>query len=135
MALTLRPATLSDALAFAGGRSVYRKALLYQVRRSHALLVLVGETPVALAMVFAVRKGLAELAVVFAPGARGQLVRLTRLARLTCRKMAYDGVLIKAHVRGDWQAGQRLAALAGFTPGLMADRSIWLWRLKRRAQT
>jgi hypothetical protein len=58
--LTTRIPGMSDALAFAGGRSFLRKMLLYQVNHSKALLVEADGAPVALVMFYSHRARLAD---------------------------------------------------------------------------
>jgi hypothetical protein len=128
--LEVRTPSMSDALAFAGGRSFLRKVLLYQVRHTQASLVLADGEPLALVMFYPQRKNLAEYAMVTRPAAAEHMTALVRLAHLTLSSMAQKGVLVMAKVRETDARAQRMARLVGFGPGRFRDRTIWLWRLR-----
>ena len=127
--ISMRPATIFDALEFGGSRGFLRRALLYQVRRSAVAYVVEWQgEPVALVMLDALRKRLAECAVVMTPKATKLMVPLMRAAHLTLRQIRQDGILVKVRVRPSDKRAQRLVMIAGFTPGRMRDPSVWLYR-------
>jgi hypothetical protein len=123
-----RPATVLDAMDFAGGRAFLRKVLVYQVRHTDATLVLTDETHLALAMLYRHRAKRVEYAMFVKPEAQRHMVGLVRLAQLTLSKLAQDGILVFAHVRSCDVRAQRMASLTGFVPGRMRDASIWFFR-------
>ena len=130
MKLELREPSMSDALAFAGGKSFLRKVLLYQIRHTQARLVLADGEPLALVMFYPHRRKLAEYAMVVRPPAALHMTGLVRLAHLTLSRMAQEGILVMARVRETDPRAQRMARLVGFGPGRFRDRTIWLWRMR-----
>lgn len=126
----ISPVPPSLALEFSGGRPLARKVLLAQTRE-RAIALVAGGKPLAIAMLqaFAARPHRAELAIWLAPAALGHVRALVRFAQLTLQKLAQTGVMVFARMRT--AAGERLGRMAGFRPGGLADRQIWIWRQRR----
>lgn len=122
------PATVLDAMEFAGGRAFLRKILVFQVRKTEAFLVTKQGQHVALAMLCRHRAKRVEYAMFVKPVAAQNMVGLVRLAHLTLSKLAQDGILVFAHMRGTNTQSCRMARLTGFEPGQMRDASIWFFR-------
>jgi hypothetical protein len=128
-----RPATPGDALDFAGGRSLLRKALLWQVRNhpSEVIETAAGE-PLALVMLQWHSKARVEVSIHFRPLARQHMAPLVRLAQLTLARLGQDGVMAMASVRDTNAAGQRMARLAGLRPVRLTARTLWITMRKKR---
>lgn len=124
--MTARPATVTDALEFAGARSLLRKALLYQVRNAPAEVIESGGEALALVMLHWQRRRRVEVAIHFRPAAQFHMIGLARLAQLTLARLGQDGILAFAIIRETDARAQRMARLAGFAPGGFRNATIWL---------
>ena len=130
--LEVKPATVLDAMDFAGAKPFLRKILVYQVRKTEAFLILKGGETLALAMFYKQRARRVEYAMFTKAPASQHMIALVRLAHLTLGKMADAGVMVFAHVRETDGRAQRMARLTGFVPGKMRDRTIWFFRGAKR---
>jgi hypothetical protein len=126
--LSCRPATVFDALDFAGGKAFLRKVLVYSVRKCDAYIISKGADPLSLAMLHQVRARRVEFAMFVKPAAQKNMVAMVRLAHLTLSKLSQSGVLVYARVRISDARAQRMARLTGFMPGNMRNAEIWLFR-------
>jgi len=126
--VSARPATIFDAMAFAGARSFMRRALVYQVRHYGAEVIEADGQPLALVMLMWHRARRVEVAITFTPAAQHHMRGLVKLAHLTLLRFVQDGIVAFAHIRTTDARAQRMARLAGFRPGRLADRSIWIGR-------
>lgn len=126
--VTCEPASVFDALEFAGGKAFLRKVLVYSVRKCDAYVMRRGSELLALAMLHQVRARRVEFAMFVKPAAQKNMVALVRLAHLTLARLQQSGVLVFARVRVSDARAQRMARLVGFSHGNMKDAQIWLFR-------
>lgn len=130
--VTARPATATDALEFAGGRSLLRKALLWQVRNFPSEVIELEGEPLALVMMQHHPKARVEVSIHFRPGAQAHMRELIKLAQLTIRRLGQDGFMAMAVVRDSNAQGQRMARLAGFRPVSVRTGTLWIAERTRR---
>lgn len=125
MTITARPATVFDAMTFAGGRAFLRRVLVWQVRNGRAEVLELDGEALALVMQHQARRRRVEVAIGFRPAAARHMPRLIRLAQLTLERMRQDGVLAVVRVRVSDARARRLARLAGFRETALGRGTIW----------
>jgi len=128
-----RPATETDALEFAGARSLLRKALLWQVRKFPSEVIETDDGhALALVMMQWHRKTRVEVSIHFRPLAQSHMLALIHLAQLTLQRLGQDGVMAVVRVRESNWAAQRMAGLSGFRPVGLKDGQIWISKRGQR---
>lgn len=127
--LVKMPASAGDVFEISGRNSWVRKALYRQSSFCETMAICLP-TGVCLAIGYFWKERARRwrFGLLIADVAAEHMLPLVRIAQLTLKKIADNGVLTVAEVNPQNEAGKRMARLVGFRRSKLNDEHVWTWR-------